>query len=321
MMIWLLLLVFLLSAFLFFYSVFYRLLMSDKRLDKRRAYYLKENDQKRLNHKSFNLLVQLQVYKQMVRQRVVSKKKNDRLEIMLSRAGLLLKPEEFVMFQWIAMTLSGGVMYVLTERIFFLALGCVMGFVAPKMIVRRKQRQRLSRFNDGLPDLITTVIGSLRAGFSFVQSLKAVTEEAESPIKEEIELVLKEMQYGRTIEDALQQLKDRIPSEDLELMIQAILIQKQVGGNLATVLETIVQTIRDRNKIHRQIQTMTAQGRLSGTIIGLLPLVLGIFLYLIDAEYMGKFLAHPIGMVMIGAGLVSGTIGFILIRKTTTIEV
>ncbi len=320
-MIWLLLILFLLSAFLFFYSVFYRLFMSDKRLDKRRAYYLKENDQKRLNHKSFNLLVQLQVYKQIVRQRVVSKKKNEKLEIMLNRAGLLLKPEEFVMFQWIAMTLSGGIMYALTERVFFLALGCTMGFIAPRMIVRRKQQQRLSRFNDGLPDLITTVIGSLRAGFSFIQSLKAVTEEADSPIKEEIDLVLKEMQYGRTIEDALQQLKERIPSEDLELMIQAILIQKQVGGNLATVLETIVQTIRERNKIHRQIHTLTAQGRLSGTIIGLLPVVIAIFLYLIDSEYMGKFFAHPIGMVMIGAGLLSGTIGFILIRKTTTIEV
>ncbi|MEX1029884.1 MAG: type II secretion system F family protein [Paenibacillaceae bacterium] len=290
-------------------------------MDKRRAYYLKENDQKRLNHKSFNLLVQLQVYKQMVRQRMVSKKKNDKLEIVLNRAGVLLKPEEFVMFQWIAMTLGGGVMYLLTGRIFFLALGCVMGFVAPRMIVRRKQQKRLSRFNDGLPDLITTVIGSLRAGFSFIQSLKTVTDEADSPIKEEIELVLKEMQYGSTIEDALQQLKDRIPSEDLELMIQAILIQKQVGGNLATVLETIVQTIRDRNKIHRQIHTLTAQGRLSGTIIGLLPVVLGLFLYLIDSNYMGKFLAHPIGMVMIGVGAVSGTIGFILIRKITTIEV
>jgi tight adherence protein B len=320
-MIWLLLILFLLSAFLLFYSVFYRLLMTDKRLDKRRAYYLKENDQKRLNHKSFNLLVQLQVYKQMVRQRVVSKKKNDKLEIMLSRAGLMLKPEEFVMFQWIAVALSGGVMYLLTERIFFLALGCLMGFVAPRMIVRRKQQQRLSRFNDGLPDLITTVIGSLRAGFSFIQSLKTVTDEADSPIKEEIELVLKEMQYGRTIEDALQQLKDRIPSEDLELMIQAILIQKQVGGNLATVLETIVQTIRDRNKIHRQIHTLTAQGRLSGTIIGLLPVVIACFLYLIEPDYMGKFLAHPIGMVMIGVGVISGTIGFILIRKVTTIEV
>lgn len=321
MMVWFLLFLILLSTFLFFYSLFYRVLMTDKRLDKRRAYYLKENDQKRLNHKSFNLLVQLQVYKQMVRQRMVSKKKNDKLEIVLNRAGVLLKPEEFVMFQWIAMTLGGGVMYLLTGRIFFLALGCVMGFVAPRMIVRRKQQKRLSRFNDGLPDLITTVIGSLRAGFSFIQSLKTVTDEADSPIKEEIELVLKEMQYGSTIEDALQQLKDRIPSEDLELMIQAILIQKQVGGNLATVLETIVQTIRDRNKIHRQIHTLTAQGRLSGTIIGLLPVVLGLFLYLIDSNYMGKFLAHPIGMVMIGVGAVSGTIGFILIRKITTIEV
>jgi tight adherence protein B len=148
-----------------------------------------------------------------------------------------------------------------------------------------------------------------------------VVEEAQSPVKEEMERVLKEMQYGSTIEEALNELKVRMPSEDLDLMIQAIIIQRTVGGNLATVLDKIVETIRDRTKIQRQITTLTAQGKLSGIIIGLLPLILAILLYMIEPDYIGTLFENVIGWVMIACGSISGIIGFILIRKITTIEV
>jgi tight adherence protein B len=129
------------------------------------------------------------------------------------------------------------------------------------------------------------------------------------------------MQYGTSMEDALTEWKERMPSEDLDLMIQAILIQRQIGGNLAVILETIVQTIRDRSRIQRQVTTLTAQGRLSGMVIGLLPFVLGILLYLIQPSYIGSLFKNPIGIGMVAASLVSGVIGFMLIRKITTIEV
>jgi tight adherence protein B len=112
-----------------------------------------------------------------------------------------------------------------------------------------------------------------------------------------------------------------MPSEDLDLMIQAILIQRQIGGNLAVILETIVQTIRDRSRIQRQVTTLTSQGRLSGMVIGLLPFVLSILLYMIEPSYIGSLFNNPIGIGMVVAGLVSGAIGFMLIRKITTIEV
>ena len=129
------------------------------------------------------------------------------------------------------------------------------------------------------------------------------------------------MQYGKGIEDALNDLNERMPSEDLDLMIQAILIQRQVGGNLATVLDKIIETIRDRTKIQRQITTLTAQGKLSGYVIALLPVILGFLLYLIQPDYIGGLFRHPIGLAMVGAGVISGIIGFILIKKITTIEV
>jgi tight adherence protein B len=256
-----------------------------------------------------------------VRDQVLTKKKSEKLEQFISRSGIPIKPEEYVLFQWIFTVIAGGLMYLLAGKLLFLFIGCILGYISPRWYLKKKQQERIQKFNDGLPDMISTIIGSLRAGFSFNQALKAVVEEAENPIRDEIDTVLKEMQYGANVDDALNQLKERMPSEDLDLMIQAILIQKQVGGNLATVLDTIVQTIRDRNKIQRQVQTLTAQGRLSGIVIGLLPIVLGLVIYMIQPDYIGTFFTNPIGTIMLIGGAVSGTIGFVLIRKLTTIEV
>ncbi|WP_307289520.1 type II secretion system F family protein [Bacillus sp. SORGH_AS_0510] len=263
----------------------------------------------------------LKVMKEKIQKKVLTKEKNNRLELKIAQAGLPLKPEEYILFQWISTAFMGGVFYLLTDKWIFLPFGGVIGFFLPKWYLGKKQRERITKFNEGLADMITTIVGSLRAGFSFPQALKSVAEEAASPIKEEIDYVIKEMQFGKGIEDALKDLYERMPSEDLDLMIQAILIQRQVGGNLATVLDKITETIRDRTKIQRQITTLTAQGRLSGYVIALLPVILGFLLYLIQPDYIGGLFRNPIGLAMVGAGVISGIIGFVLIKKITTIEV
>ena len=209
--------------------------------------------------------------------------------------------------------INGTLVFLLVRRCAWLSFS--------KMVLRKKEKERIDRFNEGLTDMITTIIGSLRAGFSFPQALKTVVDEAVPPIKDEMGSVLKEMQYGSSIEDSLNNLKERMPSDDLDLMIQAIVIQRQVGGNLATVLEKIVETIRDRTKIQRQIRTLTAQGRLSGIVVGLLPVILGLLIYFIQPDYIATLFHHPIGIILIAVGVVSGTIGFLLIKKITTIEV
>lgn len=277
--------------------------------------------EKNLNKNQFNLLLQFQLTKQKIRKNVLTKEKNNKLETLLARAGLPLKPEEYILFQWISTGFIGCLLWLISGEVIFLLIGSYLGFLFPKWYLRKKQKQRITKFNDDLPDMITTIVGSLRAGFSFPQALKAVTEEASSPIKDEMEAVLKEMQYGSSIEDSLNDLKERMPSEDLDLMIQAILIQRQVGGNLATVLDKIVETIRDRTKIHRQISTLTAQGRLSGIVIGLLPIILAFVLFLIEPDYIGTLFQNPIGIGLLIAGAISGLIGFMLIRKITSIEV
>jgi tight adherence protein B len=294
--------------------------MSNRRLEKRMKRYL-QSPQVTGDKQKFNLLVNLQLYKQKMGKKIVTKEKTKRIDLLLRRAGVAIRPEEFILFKWIIVALSAGVFYLITGNILFLIVGAILGLMAPKWWLKKKEKKRIVDFNNGLADMITTIVGSLRAGFSFPQALKTVAEEADSPIKEEIETVIKEMQYGNSLETALNDLYDRMPSEDLELMIQAIIIQRQVGGNLATVLDKIVQTIRDRTKIQRQILTLTAQGRLSGIVIGLLPVILGFVLYLIEPDYIGTLFTNMIGIILLGVGLISGTIGFILVRKLTRIEV
>lgn len=319
-MMYAILLLFLLTSILFFTAIFQFLFSSNSRLDKRMKRYLTVPAEK-INRKQLPISVQFQLTKKNIRTRFLTKEKNTKLEIKLARSGLPLKPEEYVLFQWILTAFSGCLFVFITGEWLFMLVGGLLGFLFPKWYLRKKERDRVAKFNDGLPDMITTIIGSLRAGFSFPQALKTVIEEATPTIKDEMESVLKEMQYGRSLEDSLNDLLERMPSEDLDLMIQAILIQRQVGGNLATVLDKIVETIRDRTKIHRQISTLTAQGRLSGIVVGLLPIILGFVIYLIQPGYIGTLFHNPIGLTMLIAGVISGIIGFLMIKKITAIEV
>jgi tight adherence protein B len=318
---WIIAALFLLSMLLLIISIFQLPFASDRRLNKRLKYYLSLSDERPSGHLKMSFLAQIRLYKTSIGERLLSKKKKLKWERILAGAGIPLRPEEFIMFQWVSTALCAGFIYLLFGEIFLVMIGLVVGYALPRWWIRKKHKDRLNRFIDGLQDMITTVIGSLRAGFSFAQALKIVVDESESPMKEEMERVLKDIQYGSTTEDALQQLKERMPSEDLELVIQAILIQRHIGGNLAVILETIVQTLRDRSKIQRQIRTLTAQGRLSGIVIGALPVVLGIVIYLVQPDYIGILFSHPVGLIMLIYGLISGCIGFAWIRKLTSIEV
>lgn len=255
----------------------------------------------------------------LIRKKKPSKKRNT-LEDRLSVAGLPIKPEEFVAFRWLLAVIIGGILQM-NGGILLGIMGVVFGYFVPEIWLKRKQRKRIKAFNEGLPGMITSIIGSLRAGFSFVQSLQMVSQESYSPIKEEVEHIIKSMQYGTSLEDSLLEWQKRMPSDDLGLLVDAILIQRQVGGNLAYLLDKIVETTRERTKIENQIKTLTAQGRLSGIVISLLPVALGFIIYLMNPEYITTLFVNPIGQLMLGAALVGGIIGFFLIRKITTIEV
>lgn len=318
---WMLLAFFALTSVLLFTYVLQVLFLSDKRMNKRMKRYLTQQGKKNLGRKRLDVLAQWRVWKQHLRQRMRKKKNSRKLEQKLERSGLPLTPEEFVLFRWIFVLLCAGLLFFISGQLLFAVLGAGIGYVLPNLWLYKKQRERLQKLNEALPDLIAALIGSLRAGFSLPQALQTASEELESPMREELSSVLREMQFGAPIEEVLHDLQERMPSEDLDLMIQAIVIQRQVGGNLAVILEKIVETIRERMRIQRQITTLTAQGKLSGMIIGALPVVLGIVIYFIEPDYIGTLFTHPLGLVMMVCGVISSVIGFLVIRKITTIEV
>jgi tight adherence protein B len=306
---------------LFFFSLFVKFFFQKQQMTKRLEHFIHNESPEPKAEKEMRRIVDLSTAKEKVRKRLKSKDKHNSIELMLQSAGIPLKSEEYVMFLWISVIFFALFFYLIKSWIPMLLIGGLVGYLMPKIIVRSKQKKRLQQFNDYLPEMISTVVNALRAGFSFFQALRSVMEESPSPAKEELDIVLKEMQYGATVEESLNRMKERMPSNDLDLMIQAILIQRQVGGNLAVVLEKIVHTIRERIKIQGQIKTLTAQGKLSGMVIALLPVGLAGMLFLVNPTYILVLFTNPIGLIMLAVGGCSMLLGFFFIMKITNIEV
>ena len=257
-----------------------------------------------------------------------------RLKTDLARADLKLKPAEFVMM-WLASPfvfvfvafLLGTVFTGLRNPIVLVVIG-LLGLWAPRLYLKRRQAKRLRTFAEQLPGTITLLANSLRAGSSFLQGMELITREARAPISEEFERVVREMQLGVALQPALQNLVRRVASEDLELMVTAIQIQSQVGGNLATVLDAIAHTIRERVRIQGEIKTLTAMQKYSGYVITGLPVALGDILFAISPNYMGPMLERPpellglpLGVVFFLIGALSMAGGYVFISRIVNIKV
>jgi tight adherence protein B len=197
----------------------------------------------------------------------------------------------------------------------------VVGFCVPRIYVNIRKRRRLNAFNDQLGDTINLLANSLRSGFSIVQSMETVAEQLPDPIASEFHRVTQEIALGLNYEEALNNMLRRVPSDDLDLMITAINIQARIGGNLAEILDTIGHTIRERVRIKGEIRVLTAQQTISGYILALLPVVLGLVLYLINPKYIGRMFTDPCGWIMIGVSVIMMVSGFLIIRKIVNIEV
>jgi len=257
-----------------------------------------------------------------------------RLSTELARADLKLRPAEFVAM-WIASPfVFAAVAFILSfafagfRNVVAIVVAAAIGAYFPRWYLGMRQRRRLKQFATQLPDTITLLANSLRAGSSFLQGIELVTRESQPPISEEFERVVREMSLGMALQPALNNLSRRVASEDLELMVTAINIQSQVGGNLATVLDSIAFTIRERIRIVGEIQTLTAMQRYSGYVITLLPVGLAGILFLISPTYIGRMLQPepsifglPAGIVFFLIGLISMGIGYMLIRRIVDIKV
>ncbi len=239
----------------------------------------------------------------------------------LARADLRLRVPEFVLLTILCIVLLFILGFWLFDSPLVGLVSGVVGFFVPRTYVNIRKRRRLNAFNDQLGDCINLLANSLRAGFSIVQSMETVAEQLPNPIAAEFHRVTQEIALGLHYEEALNNMLRRVPSDDLDLMITAINIQARIGGNLAEILDTIGHTIRERVRIKGEIRVLTAQQRISGYILALLPVILGLILYLLNKQYIGRMFTEPCGWIMIGVSVLMILSGFLIIRKIVDIEV
>ena len=252
----------------------------------------------------------------------------------IARADLKIKVSEFLAIWAASIVGIPLLMFVFSFGLkplgspIALLVGALVGFMLPRLWLGRRKSGRLGAFNKQLPDTITLLANALRAGSSFLQAIELVVRESRPPVSTEFSRVIREVNLGLPFEQALENMVRRVRSDDLELMATAISIQHTVGGNLAEILDSIAYTIRERVRIQGEIKTLTAQQRLSGYVVGFMPIALGGFLFVAAPSFMEPMfknppdvLGLPAGVVILIFGGVMMFIGFMLIRKIVDIEV
>jgi tight adherence protein B len=243
----------------------------------------------------------------------------------LARADIKLKPAEYIALMLLAGLVVGGVAWLVGGRsIIFAALGLAFGLFIPRFYIRRQQSNRLIRFSDQLADMLNLMVNGLRAGYSTMQAMEAVSKEMPPPISDEFRRVVQEMQLGLPMEKALDNLLRRIPSDDLDLTVAAINVQREVGGNLAEILNTISYTIRERVRIKGEIRVLTTQVMYSGRFLSLMPVIIALILWILNRPYMMLFFGEEtriIGIPVLIFGLFMIVAGYFSMNKIAQIEV
>ncbi|MBO8127966.1 MAG: type II secretion system F family protein [Peptococcaceae bacterium] len=244
-----------------------------------------------------------------------------KLEGELAKADWPLRGDEFFVGSLVGAILTGTLSLLLTSQPFLSAILAITMGLLPFIMLRLSKVRRIKTFEGQLCDALNMMANTLRAGFSFLQALDMVKKEMPAPISKEFGRTLQEIRLGAATEDALVNLINRVGSHDLDLVITAVLIQRQVGGNLAEVLDNIAHTIRERIKIKREINILTAQGRISGLIIGLLPVALALVLLVINPGYIQELFHNPTGTYLLTGATFSEILGFLVIHRIMNIKV
>lgn len=244
-----------------------------------------------------------------------------RIELMMQRADWPIRGTEFEAILLLWGGLVGLVTFLVTLKgaMFFVGafVGILMGFALLGMRIRRRRK----KFTNQLGDMLTMVANALRAGFSFMQAFELISREMDAPMGREVQLVVNEVNLGNTLESALDNMQRRVASPDFELVVTAVLIQRQVGGDLASILDTISETIAERVRMRREVMTLTAQGRASGWVLVIIPFALSGAIYVISPGYLDPLLTTEIGHMFIVGAVLLELIGIVVIRRIVDIKI
>lgn len=258
--------------------------------------------------------------KQTLNNRSAFSKLNKILAEELEKSDISKKPEDFIII-WIVVTFVPGLLFVLIFKNQIIApMLMIIGAVAPIIYIKSKQKKRRDMFESQLSDALMIASNCLRSGLTFNQAMDTISSECDDPIKSEFKRTVNEITFGSSQDDALEAMAGRVKSEDFNLVVSAVNIQRQTGGNLSEILDTIAGTIRERYKIKGEIKTMTGQGRVSGIIIGALPVALLLIMSLINKELIMNLFTTSIGNGLLVLSVALETVGAIAINKIVTIK-
>jgi tight adherence protein B len=239
----------------------------------------------------------------------------------LARADLPLRVGEYLLIRWLV-ALGLGFGAAMFFRIPLAAVpAAAIGYMLPAVFVSFRTKRRAGKLDEQLVDAMMLMAGGLRAGYSFLQGAEAVVRELDNPIRQEFGTLLQDLRVGVQMEEALASLSRRTGSEEFDMMVTAVLVQRQSGGNLAEILETIAHTIRERMRIRREVQTLTAQERWSAYLVGSLPIVAFTFLTFVNPAYLDLLFATDTGRMLLAGSIGLEVLGFFIIRRIIDIRI
>lgn len=243
-----------------------------------------------------------------------------KIENDLSLAAIPLRPEEYLMIWGMSALVPAGLVALFNFNVFVCVALVAAGTAIPPVLLRNAWKKRMVLFDKQLSDALAIMGNCLRAGFSFNQAIESISREMPDPIAKEFAKTIREIKLGFAMEKALANMVDRLNNSDLELIVSAVLIQRQVGGNLSEILDNIADTIKERIKLKGEIKVLTATGRTSGLVVGLLPVFLMGVLMLINPGYVSMFFNSTLGIGMLVLGGVLEMTGFLIVRKIVDIK-
>lgn len=245
----------------------------------------------------------------------------NKLQGILRQADQTITVYRFITYSLIGGLVGGLLIFFFSGSLMAMLIVAVVLMIAPLMWVLNKRRRRFNSFLEQLPDALELMVRSLQAGHSFSSALQMVATEMPEPIAREFGKTYEEQNLGLNIKSALENMVERVPILDLKLCVTAVLIQREIGGNLSEVLRNISHTIRERFRIQGEIRVKSAQARLSGYIVSALPFFLFFWINLVNPAYMKSLYDHPNGYYILGGGIVMQVVGWLIIRKIVNIEV
>ncbi len=277
--------------------------------------------QKRLSEITYSGSLDLANLKKVKRNRDKSKHKLlKKLENDLSMSGILIRPSEFLLL-WVVLAIApSSLIFVLGGNVIFAIILLLLGLLTPPLYVNKKRTKRVELFERQLIDAISIMSSCLKAGLTFQQALVSISTEMPNPISEEFGRVVKELKLGSSIETSLTRLSDKIDSQNFMMIVSAILIQRQTGGNLSEILTNISGTIKERFKIKNEIKVLTATARTSGLVVGLMPVAIILVFLLFNPDYVTIFFESNLGTAMVVVAIIMEIIGYLIIRKIVNIK-